>query len=65
MLKHALTEHGEQDMGELKFGMHILRTCKSSFERQIYESVVIQQERKYHHIMTTWLSQWLAESMAG
>ena len=53
MLKHALTEHREQDMGELKFGMHILRTCKSSFERQIHESVVIQQERKYHHILNS------------
>ena len=53
MLKHALTEHEEQDMGELKFGMQILRTCKSSFERQIHESVVIQQERKHHHILNS------------
>ena len=53
MLNHALTEHREQDMGELKFGMNILRTCESSFERQINESVITQQERKHHHILNS------------
>ena len=37
MLKHILIEHQEQEMSEIKFGMKILKTCRTSFERQIYE----------------------------
>ena len=51
MLKHVLTNHLEQEINKIKFGMTILRTCKSSFEQQINESVLIQQERKEHHIL--------------
>ena len=53
MLKHAIQKHPEQDMGEVQFGMKIIKTCQSSFERQIYESVMIQQERKSHHILNS------------
>ena len=53
MLKHVLTNHQEQEIDKIKFGMKILRTCKSSFERQINESVLIQQERKEHHILNS------------
>ena len=53
MLKHALTTHQEQEMSEVQFGMRIIRSCQSSFERQIYESVIIQQERKHHHILNS------------
>ena len=53
MLKHVLLNHPEQDMEHVAFGMKILRTCKSSFERQIFESVAIQQERKEHYILNS------------
>ena len=53
MLKHALTTHQEQEMNEVQFGMRIIRSCQSSFERQVYESVAIQQERKSHHILNS------------
>ena len=53
MLKHILTEHSDSEIKDVKFGMKILRTCRSSFERQIYESVSIQQERKNHHILNS------------
>ena len=53
MLKHVLLNHPDQDMEQVAFGMKILRTCKSSFERQIYESVAIQHERKEHHILNS------------
>ena len=53
MLKHALTTNQEQEMSEVQFGIRIIRSCQSSFERQIYESVIIQQERKYHHIINS------------
>ena len=51
MLKHIVNSHPEQDPKEVHFGMKIIRTCKTSFERQVYESVAIQQEREQHHIL--------------
>ena len=53
MLKHVLTKHPEQDFKEVRFGMKVIRNCKTSFERQIYESVAIQQERGEHHILNS------------
>ena len=53
MLKHILTKHPDQDMEQVTFGMKIIRTCKSSFERQIYESVSIQHERKEHIVLNS------------
>ena len=53
MLKHILIEHQEQEISEIKFGMKILKTCRTSFERQIYESVAIQQNRQEHVILNS------------
>ena len=53
MLKHVVNTHPEQDLHEVHFGMKIIRTCKTSFERQIFELVAIQQEREHHHILNS------------
>ena len=53
MLKHILSEHPGQDIKKVKFGMSIIRTCRTSFERQIYESVEIQQAREHHNILNS------------
>ena len=53
MLKHIVNSHPEQDPKEVHFGMKIIRTCKTSFERQVYESVAIQQEREQHHLLNS------------
>ena len=53
MLKHILAEHPGQDIKKIKFGMCIIRTCKTSFDRQIYESVAIQQAREKHNILNS------------
>ena len=53
MLKHLVQCHEGQDMSEMKFGMKILKCCKSSFERQLQESVVIQHEKKKHHLLNS------------
>ena len=53
MLKHIVLNHPEQEPDKIKFGMKILRTCKTSFERQIHESVIIQQEREQHNILNS------------
>ena len=53
MLKHAVGQHEGQDMSEIKFGMKIICQAKSSFERQIAESVLIQAERKKHNMLNS------------
>ena len=53
MLKHVLLNHPGQEPDKIRFGMRIIRTCKSSFERQIHESVLIQREREQHNILNS------------
>ena len=33
MLKHVVSTHQDQDMGEIEFGMKVLKYTQSSFER--------------------------------
>ena len=53
MLKHVVSTHQDQDMGEIEFGMKVLKYAQSSFERQIRESVLIQAERTEHNILNS------------
>ena len=48
MLKHAVEVHSEEELNNIKFGIKIIKTAKTSFERQIYESVEIQENRHHH-----------------
>ena len=48
MLKHLFEKHGEEDFDKIKFRMKILRFHRSPFERQIHESVSIQNNRDHH-----------------
>jgi hypothetical protein len=53
MLRHLLTEHEEEEENwqSIRFGMRILKSTKSAFNRQIAESVIIQQKRKGNTIL--------------
>ena len=53
MLKHVLTHHPGQDIMTIKFNMKIRKFCRTSFERQILESVTIQHERNEHSLMNS------------
>ena len=48
MLKHKVEKHPEEELDNIKFGICIIKTAKSSFSRQIYESVLIQASRSHH-----------------
>ena len=48
MLKHAVETHPHEDPKQIQFGMKVVRFTKSSFERQILESVEIQSNRQHH-----------------
>ena len=47
MLKHYLTNHSEESPQEMIFRMKILCFKRSAYERQIHESVLIQQNRNH------------------
>ena len=53
MLRHLLEVHeeDEEDWPRIKFGMRIMKSTQSAFERQIMESVEIQKARKTSKIM--------------
>ena len=53
MLKHAVNFHQGEDFNKIKFGMKVLAHTRTSFERQIKEAVLIQQERGKHTIMNS------------
>ena len=41
---------GDENMMKIKFSMKALKFHRTSFERQIYESVMIQRNRCHHHL---------------
>ena len=53
-MRHLLGEHEdeEEDWARIEFGMKIIKTTRTAFERQILESVTIQKERR-HHLMNS------------
>ena len=53
MLRHLLDVHEEEEeeWHKIRFGMKIVRSIRSAFERHILESVIIQKKRHYHHLM--------------
>ena len=48
MLRHLLMVHEEEEenWNTIEFGMNILKSTRTAFERQIIESVLVQQSRK-------------------
>ena len=53
MLKHILEEHGEEEIENVEFGARVMRFAKTAFDRQVMESVLIQEEREQHHILNS------------
>ena len=48
LLKHIVDVHEKEQITDVKFGIKVLSYTQSRFERQILESVIIQQERLHH-----------------
>ena len=48
MLKHIIEMHGEEENPDnIQFGVRVVRYTRRAFERQIMESVFIQEERNH------------------
>ena len=52
MLRHLLAEHEEEEerWDQIEFGMKVIKSTRTAFERQVLESVTIQKERR-HNLM--------------
>ena len=48
MLRHLLEMHGGEKRKDVEFGIRVLKFTRSCFERQILESVLIQNRRDHH-----------------
>ena len=44
LLRHVLDQHEEEKLSNVEFGMEVVRYTRTSFERQILESVCIQKK---------------------
>ena len=53
MLKHYFNNHEGENIAEMEFGMRILKAHKTAFNRQISESVEIQNQKQDHHILNS------------
>ena len=53
MLKHIVDKHRDREVDEIKFGMKVVSYTRSPLERQVLESVKIQEERKRNLILNS------------
>ena len=53
MLKHFLEHHAEEELEKMKFGARIIKTARTAFNRQIGESVYIQENASKHFILNS------------
>ena len=53
LLKHILDKDEGEEVDEVKFGIKMIKYTRTPFERQILESVKIQQERQDHFLLNS------------
>ena len=53
LLKHITKRHRGAKLEKIKFGMKFVRQTRSALERQVTESVIIQEEQRDHYLMNS------------
>ena len=53
MLKHFFNNHEGEEMKDMEFGMRLVKTHRTAFNRQISESVEIQTQKREHLILNS------------
>ena len=53
MVKHWLEKHSEEDLEEDRYLAKVIKYTRSSFERQILESVIIQSEKSKSDLLNS------------
>ena len=53
MLKHYFSSHENEELREMEFGMRLVKSHRTAFNRQISESVEIQNQKRDHYILNS------------
>ena len=53
MMKHVASHHQDMELDDVKFGMKVVRFTHTAMERQVLESVRIQEEQKRSYILNS------------
>ena len=53
MVKHYFDTHEGENINDMRFGMQLIKTHRTAFNRQISESVMIQAEKQKHCILNS------------
>ena len=53
MLKHYLEHHTDEELGQMRFGAKIVKAARTAFNRQVGESVQIQENASKHEILNS------------
>ena len=53
LMKHVALHHQDKELEEIKFGIKVVKFTTTAMDRQILESVRIQEESKRHFIMNS------------
>ena len=53
MMKHIAFKHQDREIEDVEFGMRVISYTRSALERQVLESVKIQEERRKNIIMNS------------
>ena len=53
LLKHIASKHRGEELENIKFGMRIIKHARTALERQVTESVKIQEEQKKHFLLNS------------
>merc|ERR1712240_659110 len=53
MLKHFFEHHEEEELSNMKFGARIVKAARTAFNRQVCESVHIQENAARHEILNS------------
>merc|ERR1712154_560950 len=51
MLKHYFEHHSKEELEKMKFGARIIKPARTAFNRQVCESVQIQENAARHEIL--------------
>ena len=53
MLKHAVDARPNEELSTLRFGIKVIKYARKAFDRQIFESVAIEENRLHHHLLNS------------
>ena len=53
MLKHYFEQHAEEEVTSMRFGARVVKAARTAFNKQVCESVHIQENAARHNILNS------------